>query len=164
MCTDAELHPHVYIRVSLADLTGTARTQLESATCLWFPQLWKHFWNGWSHRGPGDKDVTGTGEHPITAGKGHELQLGSFWQIREFYSSSVVWRNREVAPIGKARAGNQNPSDSDLHGEAQVRKGCKPRGSCTQAAPSRVHPSISPPGDTAAPSRCKGNVLYILFQ
>lgn len=99
LCTDVELNPLVYIRVSLTDLVSTTQTQLESATCLWFPQLRKHFWNGWSHREPGDKDVIWTGEHPITAEKGHELKLGSFWQIHEFHSSSVMWRNWEESPV-----------------------------------------------------------------
>lgn len=76
LCIDAELHPLVHIRASLVDLMGTTQAQLERATCLWFPQLWKLFWSGWSHRGPGEKDVTGTGEHPITAGKGPELKAG----------------------------------------------------------------------------------------
>lgn len=52
LCIDA-LQPLVYIQVSLEDLMGTTQTQLESATCLWYPQLWKHFWSGWSHRTPG---------------------------------------------------------------------------------------------------------------
>lgn len=111
-------------------------------SCLWSPQLRERF---------GDKGDYWDRRASPSSWKRPRAKASS-WQLHECHSSSGMGRRNPLTALG-VRSPGRGAGEEWLQSQ----------GSST-ALPRHVHPSLPPAGDTAAPSRWKGNVLYILFQ